>query len=57
MPVRSIRLNHKGRPEPYLINEEHKTILRHLDKQSAGQLKLLPVLGIRDMTNVLGNIC
>lgn len=33
MLVKEIRLNHKGKSELYLINEEHKIILRQLDKQ------------------------
>ena len=40
MPVREIRFYHKGKPEPYLINEEHKIILRQLDKQKSEECDL-----------------
>ena len=38
--VSQVQLTHKGKAENYLINEEHKIILRKLDKQRSEECDL-----------------
>ena len=40
LTVDQVQLTHKGKSEPYLINEEHKIILRKIDKQRSEECDL-----------------
>ena len=41
LTVNQVQLTHKGKREPYLINEEHKIILRKIDKQLSEECDLI----------------